>query len=64
MGAGTTLMQYVMQLARDAGIPIYLEATQQGFFLYDRLGFEVVEKLYLNLPDGSTLSLPIMTKSP
>jgi len=64
MGAGTALMRFVMQLARDANIPIYLEATQQGAFLYDRLGFEVVETLYLDLPDGGTVSLPIMTKSP
>ena len=64
MGAGTALMQFVMQLARDANIPIYLEATHQGFFLYDWLGFEVVERLYLDLPDGDTVSLPIMTKSP
>ena len=55
-------MRYVMQLARDAKIPIYLEATQQGRFLYDRLGFEVVRRLHLDLPDGSIVSLPIMTK--
>jgi len=64
MGAGTALMRFVMQLARDANIPVYLEATHQGTFLYDRLGFEVVERLHFNLRDSSTLLLPVMTKSP
>ena len=57
-------MRFVMQLARDANIPVYLEATHQGTFLYDRLGFEVVERLHFNLRDSSTLLLPVMTKSP
>ena len=58
------LMRHVMQLADDANIPIYLESTQQGRFLYDRLGFEVLEILQFDRPDGSTFSLPIMTKTP
>jgi len=64
MGAGTALMQYVMQLARDANVPVYLESTQQGIFLYDRLEFEVVGRLDLDLPDGSISSLQVMMKSP
>jgi len=56
-------MEYVIQLALDAKVPIYLEATQKGGLLYDQLSFEVVERLHLDLPGGSTVSLPIMTKS-
>jgi len=56
-------MKYVMQLALDAKVPIYLEATQKGSSLCDRLSFEVVERLHLDLPGGSTVSLSIMTKS-
>ena len=63
MGAGTTLMRHVMQLAGDAKILICLESAQQGRFLYDRLGFEVLEVLHFDRPDGSTFSPPIMTKN-
>jgi len=55
-------MKYVMQLALDANVSIYVEATRKGGFLYDRLGFEV-ERLHLNLPGGGTVSFPVIMKS-
>jgi len=63
MGVGSALMKYVMQLALDAKVPVYVEATKKASSLYERLGFEVVERLHIDIPGGGTVSFPAMAKN-
>ena len=44
-GAGTMLVQWGTRIADEAGLPCYLEASEAGYSLYRRHGFEDVEVL-------------------
>ncbi|KAK5633402.1 hypothetical protein RRF57_009116 [Xylaria bambusicola] len=44
-GLGSALLASVLELADKEGLSAYLEATRAGASLYQRLGFEVVDKL-------------------
>ncbi|PGH17835.1 hypothetical protein AJ80_04658 [Polytolypa hystricis UAMH7299] len=42
-GAGTALMKWGMDRAQSLGLPCYLEATEMGHPLYQKLGFKDVD---------------------
>jgi len=41
-GAGRMLLQWGIDLARRHGVPIYLESTPNGLWLYKRAGFQEI----------------------
>ena len=47
-GAGTMLLQWGIDAARDLKVPCYLEATPQGLPLYKKLGFKVFDEFDLD----------------
>lgn len=44
-GAGTMLLLEILAEADDAGVPVYLEATDTAKPLYERHGFEAITEL-------------------
>ena len=48
-GAGAMLVQWGTDLADEAGLPCYLEASSKGYDLYKRKGFEDVEFLDMDM---------------
>ncbi|KAH8896815.1 hypothetical protein GQ53DRAFT_743373 [Thozetella sp. PMI_491] len=49
LGAGSALVRWGLQLADQLGLPVFLEASPQGYPVYRRLGFEDIDVLDLNL---------------
>lgn len=62
LGVGRKLMEHVLQIAREANVPAYIDATYAGSQLYRRIGFEVAKFLKLEMADGRILQLPSMIK--
>jgi len=62
LGVGRKMMEHLLQIARDANVPTYLDATYAGSQLYKRIGFEVVKILKLETADGRILEFPSMIK--
>ena len=50
-GAATLCVQWGIERCRELGIPAYLEASAEGRPVYEKLGFEVVEEVPVEL-DG------------
>ena len=48
-GAGRMLVQWGLDTARHLGVDCYLEATPQGFNLYEKMGFEVFDRWDLDV---------------
>ena len=48
-GAGTLLLERVVDLARREGLHVYLQASPSGYPLYRKLGFEDVEHFDVDL---------------
>ncbi|KAJ4303820.1 hypothetical protein N0V90_002721 [Kalmusia sp. IMI 367209] len=48
-GAGRLLLQWGCERADEAGLEVYLEASEMGEPLYKRFGFEPVERIELDL---------------
>ncbi|GMF81483.1 unnamed protein product [Aspergillus oryzae] len=40
-GVATMLVNWGLERAREDGLEVYLSSTQEGRFVYERLGFEV-----------------------
>lgn len=49
MGAASLCLKWGTQLADDKGLPGYVEGTPSGIGIYRKYGFEVVDKLKLDL---------------
>jgi GNAT superfamily N-acetyltransferase len=58
-GIGKKLVQWGLDKCQELGIPAYLEASDMGFPLYKKLGFEVLEEL-----DEKGAKLPVMLWTP
>ena len=56
------MMEHLLQIAREANVPTYLDATSAGSQLYKRIGFEVVKISKLETADGRILEFPSMVK--
>jgi GNAT superfamily N-acetyltransferase len=65
LGAGTALVEWGMQKAREQGLAITLFSSPQGMGLYRRLGFVEIANLHVQL-DGEQecLDLPMMVFQP
>ncbi|KAF7503835.1 hypothetical protein GJ744_003225 [Endocarpon pusillum] len=48
-GAGTMLIQWGCDIAQKHGVPSFLEATPAGLSVYQRCGFEEVDRFVFNL---------------
>lgn len=46
-GAGTLLMHWGIERARDMGLPAYLEASFEGYPLYKKLGFRDIDSMII-----------------
>lgn len=44
-GAGTMLLQQILEAADEAGVEVYLEATDTAKRLYERHGFQTITEL-------------------
>ncbi|RAK95223.1 GNAT family N-acetyltransferase [Aspergillus ibericus CBS 121593] len=60
MGAARLLLEWGCQAADEAGVPIYIDASQSGKPVYERLGFE--DRSYLL--GGDTGELAAMVRDP
>lgn len=47
-GAGTMLLEEILAEADDAGVEVYLEATDTAKAFYERHGFETITELRFN----------------
>ena len=50
-GAETLLLRWGTDIADEAGLPCYLEATSAGYPLYRKVGFEPVDNIDLNMSE-------------
>ena len=55
-------MEHLFQIAREANVPTYLDATYAGSQLYRQVGFEVLKVLKLVTADGRILEFPSMIR--
>lgn len=63
-GIGSHLMRLCEQAASDMGFrSMELMATLTGELLYERFGFQAVEEVDVQLPDGNTMKVRRMTKA-
>ena len=53
-GAATELVLRVQELAGAAGLPIYLESTENAVGLYQKLGFVVIDSFQMPIPSKGT----------
>jgi len=61
-GLGTRILEACQAAARAEGFrTLALMATMPGLQLYERYGFEVIERTKITLPDGVTLACASMT---
>lgn len=65
-GLGAALVQWGLEQAEKDGVPVYLEATPMGAFLYKKLGFEEVDEVDLTrfMLDGKEYKIVSMLKRP
>ncbi|CAK4034948.1 acyl- n-acyltransferase [Lecanosticta acicola] len=48
LGAATKIVQWGLERCRELGIPAYLEASDEGAPVYEKLGFEMVDSVYFD----------------
>ena len=58
-GAATMCVQWGLDECGKSGVPAYLEATDEGEKVYRKLGFELVERIVLDV-EGVEASFPAM----
>lgn len=58
-GAATMCVQWGIDKCKELGIPAYLEASKEGAPVYQRLGFEVLEGVHMEL-DGKSFDFPAL----
>lgn len=67
-GAGALLTKWGLDMAELAGLPVYLESSEEGFGLYKRLGFEVLEEKIVHraglVGTENDVAVPLMVKMP
>ncbi len=49
-GAGSLLTRKVMEMAREDGLPVYLESTDVAAPMYTRLGFHTIDRFEMVIP--------------
>lgn len=59
LGAATKCVQWFIDRCMELGIPAYLEASDQGAPVYQRLGFEIVDHI-----EGGGYTLPVLIRWP
>lgn len=62
-GAASMCVLWGADRCEKLGIPAYLEASEEGRPVYEKLGFQVVENIESEL-EGRKYSCPIMVKNP
>ncbi|KAF6821338.1 GNAT family protein [Colletotrichum plurivorum] len=67
-GAGALLTKWGLDMADLAGLPVYLESSEEGFPLYKRLGFEVLDEKIVHraglVGAEKDVEIPLMVKMP
>ncbi|KAL0940676.1 GNAT family protein [Colletotrichum truncatum] len=67
-GAGALLTKWGLDMAELAGLPVYLESSEEGFPLYKRLGFEVLDEKIVHraglVGTEKDVEVPLMVKMP
>ncbi|TDZ25412.1 putative acyltransferase SID5 [Colletotrichum orbiculare MAFF 240422] len=67
-GAGALLTKWGLAMAELAGLPVYLESSEEGFPLYQRLGFEVLDDKIVHraglVGAEKDVEVPLMVKMP
>lgn len=58
-GAATLCVEWGVSRCKELGIPAYLEASKEGAPVYQRLGFEIVDDVHMEV-DGDHVSFPAM----
>ncbi|PGH07097.1 hypothetical protein AJ79_06375 [Helicocarpus griseus UAMH5409] len=68
-GAGRVLIQWGIDLANQLGLPIYTESSEDGFHLYEHMGFEWLTHVSLihkaeTIGKANDVEIPLMVKLP
>ncbi|KAF4776594.1 acetyltransferase [Colletotrichum scovillei] len=67
-GVGALLTKWGLDMAELAGLPVYLESSEEGFGLYKRLGFEVLQDKIVHrgglVGKDKDVEVPLMVKMP
>ncbi|KAK1516013.1 acetyltransferase [Colletotrichum paranaense] len=65
---GALLTKWGLDMAELAGLPVYLESSEEGFGLYKRLGFEVLQDKIVHrgglVGKDKDVEVPLMVKMP
>jgi len=61
-GAGSLLVRWGLSKSKDTGLPVYLQASEQGRRLYSHHGFRDLESVVFNLSDCGLDGTEIMTE--
>ena len=59
-GAAKSCVKWGLEKCEELRIPAYLEASQQGRPVYERLGFEVVEQLHMDVEEEKSFEPAMM----
>lgn len=62
-GAATKCVQYGLDRCEELGVPAYLEASDEGRPMYEKMGFETLERITVEWK-GRPFVLPAMIKRP
>ncbi|OJD32508.1 gnat family [Diplodia corticola] len=65
-GVGAALVRWGIEQGERDGVPVYLEATPDGYFLYKKLGFEQVDEIDVSelVPNCGSYKIVCMLKRP
>ncbi|KKY25643.1 putative gnat family [Diplodia seriata] len=65
-GIGAALVRWGIEQGEKDGVPVYLEATPRGFFLYKKMGFEAADEIDVShwTPNGESYKVICMIKRP
>ena len=61
-GAGSLLLQWGIQRSEDTGLPVYVQASEQGRRLYHHHGFEDVDTVEFRLVEYGLEGVESMTE--
>jgi GNAT superfamily N-acetyltransferase len=59
-GAATAVVKWGLERCKELGIPAFLEASEDGRKVYEKLGFEVVDEVVMEMPSEGTARFPAM----